>query len=337
MPPPVLLARGQDIWPYLDRLNLYEPTTFTHLGVRHTAEPFTQYGKEEQGGFLFITNFLNYGSVYYANDELRRQEDQILFRNGLFLQAALQAGYKVKWVLPVYKALIAFGLQAIPFGKWAGRAVSLLSLASFWRNHKQDIDAGIDLSKTLIDDLRALYLKCPALTKTMLLIAMEEVASDFKSEIRGKGIFHVISSRLDGEKYMETVATFFGSLLKLCIGSSGKGVPGWLSSKGFERLGRVAKTMLTAYKYLGLMQKGAAVARGPGIKDAHLAPTAFLNEFANANLRVLPIQIDCRALQKEGCLSDERTRQRIESIGKSSERIHVLLKQLTEQAEWEVF
>lgn len=171
----------------------------------------------------------------------------------------------------------------------------------------------------------------------MLLIAMEEVATDFRKEMRDHGIVHVITSRMDGEKYMETVATFFGSLLKLAIGSSGKGVPGWLSSKGFERLARVAGVMSKAHKYFGLIQKGAAVARGPGIKDAHLAPTAFLSEFSNVDLRVLPVQIDCGALQKEGCLTDPTTRKRLESIQKNSEQIHFLVKQLTEQAEWEVF
>lgn len=159
MPAPVLLARGHDIWPYLNKLNLYEPTSFSHLGIQYIAQPFTQYGKVEQGGFLFITNYFNYGCIYFAGNELWRQEKQILFRNGLFLQAAVHAGFKVKWVLPVYKALIAFGLQAVPGGKWAGRAVSLLSLASFWRAHRHEIDAGIDLTMTLIDDLRAIYLK----------------------------------------------------------------------------------------------------------------------------------------------------------------------------------
>lgn len=338
MTAPVLLARGKDIWPYLKKLDLYKPTVFNHLGITYNAEPFTQYGKEEEGGFLFITNFFSYGSIYYAKNELRRQQDNILFRNGFFLQAALNAGYKVKWVLPVYKALIAFGLQVIPGGRLAGRAVNLMSLAVFWRAHQYEIKAGIELCKELIDDLRLMYQRCPALTKTMLLIAMEDVATDFRKEMYEEGIVHMVTSRLDGEKYLETVATFFGALFKLALDHPGKkGVAGWLSSKGFERLASVAKVVAKTRKYLSLAQKGAAVARGPGFKDTHLVPSALLQEFANANLAVLPAQVNCAALEKEGCLADDRIGQRLEALANNSDQLHFLLKQLTEQAEWEVF
>ena len=335
----VLLARGDEVLPFLKKWDRFDPTDYIFMGKRETAQPFTQFGKPDQGGFLFISDFFHYGSVYYQNNELRRQENQFLFRNGLYVNAMAHAGYRAKWVLPVYKALIAFALQIVPGGgKWAVRAVNLMSLATFWHAHKPEIDQGIDLSKTLLDDLRFMYSKCPQLTKMMVLIAMEEVVTDFRQEIRDKGLIEVISSRVDGEKYLETVATFFGAAFKLSLDRGSRGmVGGWLTKKGFERLGRVAASIRNVRKYMGLAQKGAAVARGPGLKDTHLAPTAFVQEFSKANVPILAAQVDCKALQKEGCLSNEATMQRLESIEKGSEKLHTLLKKLTDAAEWEVF
>ena len=335
----VLLARGDEVLLKLKQFHSFDPATFIFMGKTHVAHPFTQFGKEREGGFLFITNFSGYGSVYYANNELRRLPNNILFRNGLFVNAIAHAGYRAKWVLPVYKALITFALQvATPGGRWAARAVSLMSLATFWNAHKPEIDVGIELSKTLIDDLRVMYSKCPMLTKTMILIAMEEVASDVRKEIHDRGIFEVLSSRLDGEKYLETIATFFGAAFKISLDAGSRGgVGGWLTKKGFERLGRVAASIRAVRKYVALAQRGAAVARGPGLKDTHLAPTLCLQEFSKNNVPILASHIDCGALAKEGCLSDDATMRRLDSIEKNSQDLHKLLKRLTEAAEWEIF
>ncbi|MBC8167926.1 MAG: hypothetical protein H7Y20_18915, partial [Bryobacteraceae bacterium] len=55
------------------------------------------------------------------------------------------------------------------------------------------------------------------------------------------------------------------------------------------------------------------------------------------NITVLPVQIDCDALAKEGGLANPAVCARLEAIGKNSEQLHFVLKQLTDQAEWEVF
>jgi hypothetical protein len=202
---PVLIKSGDDVYPFLENYGEFTPVEFELLGKKHWAYPFSRFGTEREGGFVFISNFHHYGSLYYQNKSIWRVETPILFRNQFLLQSALNGGLTVKWALPVYKAMIRFGMQVIPGGKWAGRGMSLMSLATFWAGHLHEIEAGIELTHYLVRDLRTLYKRCPLLTKAMLLVAMEETITDLRAQIKKEGLFTVIADNADGEKYMETV------------------------------------------------------------------------------------------------------------------------------------
>jgi hypothetical protein len=334
---PVLIKSGDDVYPFLENYGEFTPVEFELLGKKHWAYPFSRFGTEREGGFVFISNFHHYGSLYYQNKSIWRVETPILFRNQFLLQSALNGGLTVKWALPVYKAMIRFGMQVIPGGKWAGRGMSLMSLATFWAGHLHEIEAGIELTHYLVRDLRTLYKRCPLLTKAMLLVAMEETITDLRAQIKKEGLFTVIADNADGEKYMETVATFFGALLKMAIVGNKRAPIGWLSEKGFKRLANLAGVFRQVYKYMGLYSKGMAVAAGPGVKDAHLIPPALLSEFTKANVQVYPNTFDFGAVCREGCLSSPEIATLLGKLQHTADQVQFLVKKLTEEAEYEVF
>lgn len=325
------VATGEGIWKYLNDFGPLFPGWYIYYGQHKWIQPMTPKGQ-----ILFISGCAGVGGIYWQKHAIWHTRDlSTLIRNGFVLQTALEAGAKVKWVLPVYKALIAFGLQVVPGAKWVGRAVSLLSLAKFWSYHSEEIEKCTQTATALFKDMRWFHNKCEKLSMLLLTMALEKSHDQVMVEAREKGLVHVITSQLDFEKYMEDIATFVGALLKLVICGSGTSPLGWLGKRGLARLSMVVEMMWKVHKITSVAQKGMAVASGPGLKDPQLLLTKFLNVLSNPDMTSMQARI--QAADTEGHLKNPMVLQKLESMKKHSDELDRLATKLTEAAEWELF
>lgn len=330
-----VVAEGPAVWKkMLEIMDQLKPAEirFGHV-LDGTVRPFDRFAK---GRYTIVFLTTKDGDIWYYDGRHHciRATSYREFLNTIVWGAFAKAAQSAEGMLVLYRSMIHFAAQVIPYGRSAQKGVKAASLLVFWDNHRQEIEACYELIEGIIKSMRTVYQRAPRLGVAMLRLAAEQSAFKLEEAVKKDGIVKVIVSNLDGEKLAQYVAELFGILFKVATDHySASGIAAKIFEKlGLKALSRIASTVNNALKVWGALGR---ITTGGGVKDKQELATAFMKQFAAAGVKLT--EDEAAAILAEGGHRDEQVVRAVQKLDEACRFLEPLVKKLSDEAKKRLF
>jgi len=329
-----LIAKGSEIWEKIRSVGELRQTEirFGHI-LDGVFRPWDRFAK---GNHTLIYLTVVKGRIWYYDSEFDaiRATSKRDWLDTITWGAFAKAGKSAEGMIMLYKSMVYFGMALVPGGFYLSAGITAASMAVFWDHHEKDIRHCYNLLENIVRAMRVIYRKAPMLGTAMLKVTVQESALKINEAAKKDGIVSLVLSNLDGEKFLQYIAEFFGVLLRLAL--TRHGLSG-LAAKGLAKLGLkpLAKLVSSLRKVMKLWTASARVVTGGGIKDPQNLAANLMTIFAEAGVKLTAKESD-QILSERGPTKPE-VQKAIETLYISCSSFERSIVKLAQAAQDELF